>query len=402
MNKTSLSPQINRILSIDIIRGIAVLCILVMNIQSFAMISAAYLNPTAYGDLTGFNKAVWTISHVLADQKFMSVFSMLFGVGIILFCDSVEKRGYRPTRFYYRRLFWLFTFGLIHGYLFWHGDILVAYAVCGALAFLFRKLSPMILLVLGLIIFTIPSFNYWLFGSSMEMWPPEAVDRLNLTWAPTEEVIENEITALTGGLAAQLKWRIPETFKMQTYIFFIWLGWRAFAMMLIGMALFKIGIFSIGFSKKFYGIISLMVLPVGYSLIIHGVNKNFEANWSVEYSMFFGSQWNYFGSLFVAIGYLALLMLLTKYFKMSLLSKVGKMAFSNYLLMTIVCTVVFYGFGNFGNVDRLGQLVIVFVVWTLVLIFSWSWLKYFYFGPIEWLWRYLTYGNKPAFVRKRN
>ena len=402
MNKTSLLPQIHRILSIDIIRGVAVLGILIMNIQSFAMVSAAYLNPAAFGDLSGTNKTIWILSHVLADQKFLSIFSMLFGIGILLFSDSIEKKGYRPVRFYYRRLFWLFSFGLIHGYLFWHGDILVAYAVCGALAFLFRKLSPLVLIALAAIIFFIPAFNYWLFGSSMEMWPAEAVENLKTSWAPSYEVIQKEITALTGGVASQLKWRIPETFKMQTFIFLIWMGWRAFAMMLLGMALFKLGIFSVGFSKKFYSVAALSALLIGYLLILIGVNKNFDADWSVEYSMFFGSLWNYFGSLFVALGYLAIMMLLTKYFKMRLLSKVGKMAFTNYLLMTIICTFFFYAMGYFGQVERQGQIFMVLLVWGVLLIFSWLWLKYFNFGPAEWLWRYLTYGNKPPFQRKRN
>jgi uncharacterized protein len=153
MNKTSLLPESARLVSLDVLRGIALLGILIMNIQSFAMINAAYLNPTAFGDLTDFNKTVWILSHVLADQKFLSIFSMLFGAGIILFCENVKKKGYLPASFYYRRLFWLFTFGLIHGYLFWHGDILVAYAICGALAFIFRKLRPAVLIAIGLILF---------------------------------------------------------------------------------------------------------------------------------------------------------------------------------------------------------------------------------------------------------
>lgn len=401
MNKTSLLPQTDRILSIDIVRGVAVLGMLILNIQSFSMVSAAYINPTAYGDLTGLNKTAWIVSHVLADQKFLSIFSILFGVGIILFSDSVEKRGYRPVRFYYRRLFWLFTFGLIHAYLFWQGDILVAYAVCGALAFLFRKLSPWVLLILGIMIIWVPSFNYWLFGRSMEMWPNEAIESIKDSWAPSNEIIDREITALTGGLAAQLKWRIPQTFAMETFIFLIWIGWRVLGMMLIGMSFFKLGIFSVGLSKKFYSLLSLITLCIGYILIIIGVNKNFAADWSVEYSMFFGWQWNYVGSIFVAVGYVALIMLLTKYSKMTLLAKVGKMAFTNYLLMTLICTTLFYGhgFGLFGTVERLQQLLIVVIIWVFLLAFSWFWLNKFYFGPAEWLWRFLTYGNKPPFKK---
>lgn len=401
MIKTSLIPHTSRIQSLDILRGVAVLGILIMNIQSFSMISAAYINPTAFGDLTGINKATWIISHFLADQKFMAIFSMLFGAGIILFSDYAESRGYLPTRFYYRRLFWLFTIGLFHGYVLWHGDILVAYAVCGALAFLFRRVSPWVLLALGLIIIFVPSFNYWLFGSSMDMWPPEAIDSVKETWAPGQEAINKEMTALTGGITKQLIWRIPETFKMETFIFLIWMGWRVLAMMMIGMGLFKLGFLSGSLSKKFYIILAVTALAIGFVLIAIGVNKNFAANWAVEYAMFFGWQWNYIGSLFVALGYVAVILLLNKVLNMSLLAKVGKLALSNYLLMTLICTTLFYGhgFGLFGSVPRAGQLIMVGAIWVVLLLFSHFWLKRYYYGPVEWLWRFLTYGNKPVFKK---
>ncbi len=401
MNKTSLFPHKERIQSLDILRGVAVLGILVMNIQSFSMISAAYINPSAFGDLTGLNKTVWLLSHLLADQKFISIFSMIFGAGILLFVEHVEQKGYIPARFYFRRLFWLFTFGLIHGYLFWHGDILVAFAACGALAFLLRRISPWVLLPLGLIIFFVPSFNYWLFGRSMELWPPEATNRLNEIWAPGTESINAEINLLTGSFSEQLVWRIPETFKMESFIFLVWYGWRIFAMMLLGMSFFKLGLLSGNLSKKIYVIMIVVALPIGFALTMIGVNKNFAHDWSMEYSMFFGWQWNYYGSLFVALGYLAIILLFSKYIKMKLLANVGRLAFTNYILMTLICTTIFYGhgFGMYGTVDRIWQMEAVLVIWIVILLFSHFWTKQFYYGPIEWVWRFLTYGNKPMFKK---
>ena len=102
-----------------------------MNIQSFSMVGAAYFNPTAYGDLTGLNRFVWTLSHMLADTKFISIFSMLFGAGIVLMAQKIEARGRRPAKWHYRRMLWLIVIGLLHAYLLWDGDILVSYAVCG-------------------------------------------------------------------------------------------------------------------------------------------------------------------------------------------------------------------------------------------------------------------------------
>jgi len=135
-------PAPSRILALDVLRGFAVLGILVMNIQSFSMIFAAYINPTAYGDFTGINRWVWLLSHVLADQKFMTLFSILFGAGIALMTGKVDAGGGRPARAHYRRMFFLLVFGLAHAYLLWFGDILVAYALCGMIVFFFRRLRP--------------------------------------------------------------------------------------------------------------------------------------------------------------------------------------------------------------------------------------------------------------------
>ena len=399
MNVTSLLPQTNRLPALDVLRGIAVLGILIMNMQSFSMISAAYLNPTAFGDLTGINRTVWILSHILADQKFISIFSMLFGAGIVLFSESIEDKGYRPARFYYRRLFWIFTIGLIHAYIFWQGDVLVPYAICGALAFLFRRISPWTLIALGAIIFTIPVFNYWIFGNSISMWPPEAVRGIQHTWAPSQIAIDAEIASLQGGISDQLLWRIPETFKMETFIFLILLGWRILAMMMIGMALYRLEFVTGTLSKKTYLISALITFILGFGLIIHGLKLNFDNGWTMEYSMFFGSLWNYIGSAFVAIGYISVLMLILKNIKFGVMANVGRLAFTNYLLTTILCGFIFYGhgLGKFGTVDRWEQAIYIVVIWCFLIAFSVIWSRKFYYGPVEWLWRYLTYGNKPAF-----
>jgi len=399
MNVTSLLPQQNRIPALDVLRGMAVLGILIMNIQSFSMISAAYLNPAAFGDLTGVNRTVRVLSHIFADQKFLSIFSMLFGAGIILFSESIEDKGYRPARFYYKRLFWLFTIGLIHGYVFWHGDILVPYAVCGALAFLFRRISPWSLLALGTIILTIPAFNYWIFGNSISMWPPEALKGLQNSWAPSQIAIDAEIASLQGGISEQLLWRIPETFKMETFVFLVLLGWRILAMMMIGMALSRLEFITGALDKKIYLITALITFILGFGLIIHGLKLNFNNGWTMEYSMFFGSLWNYMGSAFVAVGYISVVMLLLKHIKLGVLADVGKLAFSNYLLTTLLCGFIFYGhgLGKFGQVERWEQAIYIVGIWCFLIVLSIIWSRKYYYGPIEWLWRYLTYGNKPVF-----
>ncbi len=126
-----------RIEAIDVLRGFALLGILVMNIQGFAMPQAAYFNPTAYGDLEGANLYVWLAGRMLADQKFMAIFSMLFGAGIVLMAERSEGSG--GARLHYRRMGYLLVIGLLHAHLLWHGDILVTYAVCGMAVYLLQS-----------------------------------------------------------------------------------------------------------------------------------------------------------------------------------------------------------------------------------------------------------------------
>jgi uncharacterized protein len=150
-------PETERIVAIDVLRGFALLGILVMNVQIFAMIDAAYENPTAYGNLEGANYAVWLLSHILADQKFMTIFSMLFGAGIVLMAGRQETAGHWPAAVHYRRMGVLALFGLAHAYLLWFGDILFSYAICGMIVYPLRKLRPRTQIALGLVLIAVPS-----------------------------------------------------------------------------------------------------------------------------------------------------------------------------------------------------------------------------------------------------
>src|SRR5262245_47254167 len=149
--------EASRIAPNDVLRGFALLGILVMNIQSFSMIDVAYINPTAYGDLTGANYWVWVLCHVFADLKFMSIFSMLFGAGILLMTERVEARGGRAAPLHYRRMAWLVLFGLLHSFLLWTGDILYTYGLCGMVVYLFRKRSSRTLIAAGLLALAVGS-----------------------------------------------------------------------------------------------------------------------------------------------------------------------------------------------------------------------------------------------------
>ncbi|MEJ2627720.1 MAG: DUF418 domain-containing protein [bacterium] len=407
-NKPAPTAPDERYISLDILRGFAVLGILIMNIQSYSMPEAAYLNPTAFGDLTVINKWIWIVSHVLADQKFISLFSIMFGAGIILFTSRIEARGLKPAGLHYRRIFWLLLIGLIHAYGFWHGDILVTYALCAMIAYPFRKLKPQTLLIVGLIIFSVSSLLFMLFGFSISEWPQEAVAGTLQSWKPDPVRIAGEIAAYRGGWLQQMTHRVFASLNFQIFIFLIWTGWRVGGLMLLGMALYKWDMLTAKRSQKFYGTLMGVGFGIGLLLIIMGVIKNFAAGWSLEYSMFLGSQFNYWGSLLVALGYIGLIMLLSKYLihkgHKTPLQAVGRSAFTNYLFQTVICTFIFYGhgLGLFGKVERITQLLMVVGVWTLQLIISPVWLRYFRYGPVEWIWRSLTYWKiQPLMNRKR-
>ena len=399
------ASESQRIVSLDVLRGFALLGILAMNIQSFAMIFSAYMNPTAYGDLTGANYWVWLLSHVLTDQKFMTIFSMLFGAGIVLLSSRVEARGQSATGVHYQRMFWLIVFGLLHAYLLWYGDILFLYGICGLVVYLFRKLSPRKLLVLGLLTIAVSSALFLFFGWSMQFWPPEALEELTQDWQPTPERTAEEVAIYQGGWLEQMNHRVPKSFEFETFVFLIWGFWRAGGLMLVGMGLYKVGVFTLKRSAGFYAALIMGALLVGIPTVSYGVHRNFTVGWDIHSSFFFGWQFNYWGSLIVSMGWIGLVMLVCQYPPLARLTRpfaaVGQMAFTNYILQTVICTTIFYGhgFGLFGQVERTGQIAIVAGVWVFQLLVSPVWLRYFLFGPLEWLWRSLTYLQWQPFRR---
>jgi len=396
----------DRIVALDALRGFAVLGILVMNIQTFAMPMAAYVNPTSLGPLEGANWWVWLTSHLLADRKFISIFSMLFGAGILLFTEHATARGGAPVGLHYRRMAWLLVFGMAHGYLLWYGDILATYAVCGMLAFLFRRKPARVLLTVGLVAMAIGSGLYLFFGWSMRFWPPEAVQGLLASiWQPPPEAIAHEVAIYRGGWLAQMAHRAPQTFFLQVQFLLMYELWRAGGLMLVGMALYRWGILTGARSASFYRRLAAAGLLAGLPLAAYGVWRNIEAGWNIRYSFFFGPQWNYWAGLLVALGYCGVIMLACRSRALASvtarLAAVGRMAFTNYVAQTLVGTTLFYGhgFGLYGSVSRMEQLLVVLAVWVAQLVASPIWLRHFHFGPLEWLWRALTYGSRPPFRR---
>src|SRR5580658_9039139 len=186
-----------------------------MNIQYFATIPEAYSNPTAYGDLAGASFWIWFVEHVFADEKFMTIFSMLFGAGIFVMTSHVEAAGQASRPLHYRRMAWLILFGCMHAYLIWSGDILFTYGVCGMIAYLFRKLPPkqLLLIGLGLIAFAVvfdAMFYYIVHQQTAEEYQATRADM----WAPGAEAIQKTLAAFRGNWLEQMSARARDSSQM--------------------------------------------------------------------------------------------------------------------------------------------------------------------------------------------
>lgn len=397
-----------RIQALDLLRGIAILGILIMNIQSFSMPGAAYFNPTAYGDFTGAHWWVWAFGHLFADQKFMALFSILFGGGVILFTQNAEEKTGRSAWLHYKRTFWLLVIGFIHAHFIWYGDILVPYALCGILIYVLRKKKPLFLFVMGLVFILVYTFNNIYLWTVFEYLPEDVMETFRKIWSPTTAEIQKEVEMLTSNLNNQLQSTSSQAFLLETTVFLSFFLWRAGGLMLVGMALFKWGILTAKKSIAYYKKGALLGFVLGLSIILLGMYKNFHMDWSLKYSYFIGAQFNYIGSLFVAFGILSLVMWLAKSERFpwwqDRLAAVGRMALTNYLLQSIIGAFIFYsvGLGLFGQIERLGQFAIVIGVWILQLLWSKPWLTRFNFGPFEWIWRSLTYWKLQPFSKKNS
>ena len=394
-----------RIAFLDILRGFAVLGILAMNIQSFAMPGAAYFNPLAYGDMTGLNGLVWWAADLLANRKFMTIFSMLFGAGFLLMVTRAQAADRPIAGLHYRRMFWLLIFGLAHAHLLWVGDILVAYAVSGFLLFLFRKARPGWLLANGLIFLLIGSSLMLMAGLSSPYWPPEQLADFEQNFLPGTAKLLEEVEIHRGGWLEAFRWRVGESLEMELAVIPFYMLWRATGAMLIGMALFRWDVITGRASARVYRVLLALALLVGLPLTLYGGHLATASGWDPVPSFFLYSQWGYWGSILIALGWMSALLLATRAglwrAMQERLAAAGPMDFTNYILTTLICTLIFHGhgLGLFGHVSRVGQAGITVAVWVLILWISPLWLARFRYGPLEWAWRSLSYGKRQAFRR---
>jgi len=414
-----------RISDLDLLRGFALFGIFLMNIIAMACPLEAYANPFAFvisdlgnpEDLTWsdghtLNQILFSLTHIFVDQKMMGLFSLLFGASVMLFLSSLQEKG-QSSGYYFKRNGWLLLFGLLHGIFLFIGDILFIYSICAFFLFAFSGMRPALQFSLGIIIYCVPIFIQWYMQLSITEFSIEQLQQLRELWRPSiaslQETMEFEGSAsYLERVLTSIGW-YEVTEETNTIYDWYWNAItleafaRAFGMMLIGMSCFNIGVLPNRHKRmtvSFYRKLFIISFVMGLSFVIGGLWLNFSYQWQATSSALGGRILNHIGTPFIVCAYLAMLVLWSNKIGHPLVQKikenlqaVGRMTFTNYIMQSIIGLYLFtgVGFGLYGQLNRLELFMTVMIVCLLQLCFSGYWLKRFRYGPLEWLWRCLTY-----------
>ncbi|HEY2357842.1 MAG TPA: DUF418 domain-containing protein [Phenylobacterium sp.] len=408
-----------RHISIDAVRGFAVLGILLMNIVGMGLPAFAYLDPTYAGGSTGADLWTWAVNNVLTDGKMRALFTMLFGASAVLIAERAEGGRPGPAQTHYRRMLWLFVFGMLHAYFLWWGDILVTYALAGLVIFPFRKLNVKAQLAIGIVILAgLLVANLILADQLKALYvaaaAPGATPAALKAWqeasqlvAPSQALKDLEIAGFRGGFMDALQVRAQAAKLLQMYLMPTDEIPEAIGQMFVGMALFRTGFFTLKWSSRAYQ----ATIAVGYLLAVPATAW---LTWRIQQSHFEPltlnrlEAWQQVSRPLIAMAHASVLLLIVRSGAakgvVNRLAAAGRMAFSNYLMTSIITTLVFCGFGLglYARLSRFQELAVVGGVWIFILAWSQPWLARFHYGPFEWAWRSLVRWSPQPFVRGRS
>jgi len=397
-----------RIEAMDVLRGFALLGILLMNLEGFVgpvMASGTGLDPT----LTDMDRTVDLLVYVLVQGKFYTLFSLLFGMGFAVMSQRAEQAGRPFAGVYWRRGLVLLAFGVFHGVFLWAGDILVMYALCSFLLLALRPLPPRWCLWLGLAAYVVPIGLMYLMGAMGSLLGgTEGWDRFVAeTGAKMQALIESERAAYGSGTYAEATWqRLKSTVMALSNITLF--GFIVVCMFLLGAWFVRSGaiVRPRGFPRLYAGLrwgalpvgLVAMLASVALAPTMDGVTFNLRTSNAFALQML--------ANLLMCLGYVAWLVraldapVLRRL--LSWLAPAGRMALTNYLMQSLVCTWIFYGYGlgYFEQLARAWQPLFALALFAVQVLLSRWWLSRFRFGPMEWVWRSLTY-LKPQPLRLR-
>ncbi|MCW3845752.1 DUF418 domain-containing protein [Sphingomonas sp. LB-2] len=398
-----------RLQTLDTVRGVAVMGILLLNIVAFGLPEAAYFNPRAYGGAEGWDLAAYLANFVLFDGKMRGLFSFLFGASMLLVIEGAEAKGESPASVHYRRMGWLLVFGLAHLWLVWFGDILGGYALIGMVAFLLRKLPVRRMVILGAmlvvvqtVLFTLLPLGVHYLQSIPEGAPGYAdavkqIDDFNRNFGiPSAAENARQLALFRGGYAGIVADRFAHN-QLGPLPMALLYGSETIAYMLFGMAALRSGMLrgewprarlrrfawiGFGIGVPAYAAIAAWLINRDFALL-PVMTAVFVLTTPVRPILF--------------LGWAALILLLARPGGLltERIAAAGRMAFTNYLTTSLICTTLFYGYGLgwFGTLSRAELYLVVLAVWALILLWSKPWLARFRYGPFEWAWRSLARGE---------
>jgi uncharacterized protein len=379
----------DRVEAIDVIRGIALFGVLLVNLTTEFRVSIfeQFLGKASPG--SSIDSLIEHLVLVCLESKAFVLFSILFGVGLAIQFERLTMRG-RPFYWLVRRLLVLLAFGLAHLLLIWNGDILTEYAVVGLLALPFLHLRPRDLVTAAfmfLLIFIVQSSMPW----SMQ-WPSTGMLKQHVAFADT--------IYSTGSYADIVQFGYRELlFLLPLHLYVLP---RTMALFLFGMFFWRVGIFNHQVQFKHSIRIAAAVGVMGATTILATDGGGWPGSLPLlrEWSM-------NVAPIMLALGYGATILVLMG---LPVVSKVlgifaplGRMAFTNYLIQSLVCGFVFfgYGLGHFGHLAVAPAFALGVAIYLVQMILSSYWLSYYRFGPMEWLWRSLMYGKMQPMSNKR-
>jgi uncharacterized protein len=370
--------------------------ILLLNILAFGLPQAAYSNPRAYGGWHGADLAVWAVNFVLFDGKMRGLFSFLFGASLLLVTDRAEASGMDPASVHYRRMIWLLAFGCAHLWLVWDGDILVQYALVGMLVFSARELPVARLVVLGTMLAIWGAVLFFSIALPALHPGPAAASLTATLGVPAPQDIAREIAVHRADYWTILTRRWTET-RWSPFSQFVLYGPETAGYMLFGMASFRSGMLTRAWSMRRYVrwlAISWAIAVPGYILLAVWM---IYAQFSLASVALAGFGVATLLRPLMILGWICLILLLARPGGplTNRIAAAGRMAFSNYLGTSLICTMLFYGYGLgwFGALERWRLYLVVLAIWAAMLLWSRAWLIRFRYGPFEWIWRSLARGG---------
>lgn len=390
VNNAKLNQE--RIFSLDIMRGFAILGIFLVNMISFHS-PFLYIDPMKWWNDT-LSKAAYSFIDIFAQASFYPLFSMLFGYGLVILMERSQRKQVNFYMIAIRRLFLLLLIGMIHAFFIWHGDILINYGVLGFILLLLLKLSGKGLMITGLLLYVIPNIFLTLLLAIGMLFAPEE------EWSPyDEQSAADSIEVYSQGSFTEItEQRARDWYEVNNLEFFFFSLTYILPLFMLGAGAAKLKWLE-NFERYRKRLFFIMLVSGITGIIIKVLPYLFDRNIAMDYIQ------DIFGGPLLSIAYAFIIVFLVNRKQTALflspLAAVGKMSLSNYLFQSLVSTFIFYsyGLGFYGKISLFEGTILALAIYVVQASGSFIWMKHFYYGPLEWLWRSFTYLSLPKWKR---